>query len=1240
MDADKLNLLGHEVMVKGQIDQALDYFQKAIKVNPLLPQSHYNAGVCYMARGQYELALINYKKALSLSPNNTVILTNIGVTYDKMDNKNYALKYYKKAVGVEPTNIFALSSIGSIYISSNPKKAIEYLKKAIKINPNLSDGHFNLGICLGSTGNTTDAIKHFEETIKLDPRYSPTYGHLQFQLRKNCEWKRADEIFKTVKKVNENNLKDGILPAQTPFEAVVFNDNLKENFDIARVWSKYIESQVTKKAYPFEISKNKKVRVGFLSSDFYNHATAHLTFSFFNDLPADKFEYFIYSYGIDDKSRYRIFFESFKGFRDISIVSDFEAAEIINRDKIDILIDMKGYTERARLGICALKPAPILVSFLGFPGTTGASFIDYIIADSIVIPEKDDKFYSENIVRLPFTYQPTDNTQPILQNETKKSFNLPEKGFLFCSFNQSYKIDDKTLSSWIKIIKKVKNSYLCLLSENKEVENNLKKAFSTAGCNSDRLVFMPNLPKAKHLARISFCDLSLDTFICNGHTTTSDCLWAGTPVISLLGNHFASRVSASLLTAIGLPELITHSKKEYETLAIYLATHPKKLQAISYQLNANRYTHPIFNTDKFIKNFETALEKIYDKYRKNEFPENIYIKDNITKETSSMAQNNLGTIYLENKDFKNATKYLKNALKISPNNALANNNYGTLQKAIGNSNEAVKYWKKALTIDENLIESISNLGIYYLDTGQNEKAKFEFEKIIKLNPKDSSAFNNLGIVYLNQSIYPKAIENLKMAVKLNPNDYAATYHLGLAYRFIDDYKNSIKYLKRSLELKPDYGPALNIYTLLLMQICDFSEFNKYAGKIQLEHESPYVNVARVDSQELNLKVAKLRSSEIEKSVKGLTKPFSYHKHSNKLRIGYLSRDYFEHATAYLIEGLFINHDKNKFETFAYSYGPNDASLYRRKFEQEVDHFIDISNMGHVEAAQRINSDKIDILIDLKGHTKDNRLEIMALKPAPIQVSYLGFPGTIGSNFIDYIITDKIITPPNCQKYYTEKFAYMPDTYQINYDKRRIANIDYKRKDFDLPEKSFVFSCFNHTSKIDKETFISWMNILKRVPNSVLWLLSSNEIAEENLKKEAKNLKINPDRLIFARHIENSHHLARITLSDLSLDTFIYNGHTTTSDSLWVGVPVVSLQGKHFASRVASSLLSAVGLPELVTHTQKEYEDLAIKIANDKNLNIKLKQKLKENKLKKPLYNTKLFVQNLEKLYKKIYERRI
>ncbi len=290
------------------------------------------------------------------------------------------------------------------------------------------------------------------------------------------------------------------------------------------------------------------------------------------------------------------------------------------------------------------------------------------------------------------------------------------------------------------------------------------------------------------------------------------------------------------------------------------------------------------------------------------------------------------------------------------------------------------------------------------------------------------------------------------------------------------------------------------------------------------------------------------------------------------------------------------------------------------------------------AATKINQSGVDILVDLKGHTRNNRLEICALRPAPVQVTYLGFPGTSGADFLDYILTDRIVTPEDQSPYYSEQFAFLPHCYQINDHKQEISDTPFTRLDFGLPEDSFVFCSFNTNYKIEPVMFDVWMSLLNKVPNSVLWLLKSNELAASNLESEAEARGIDAKRLIFAEKIPKDQHLARYRLADLALDTRIYGGHTTTSDALWAGVPVLTLQGAHFASRVSASILNAVGLSELVTRNLADFQSLAIKLSQNSDELEALKAKLARNRLSEPLFDTPLFVANLESLYRRMWDK--
>jgi protein O-GlcNAc transferase len=357
---------------------------------------------------------------------------------------------------------------------------------------------------------------------------------------------------------------------------------------------------------------------------------------------------------------------------------------------------------------------------------------------------------------------------------------------------------------------------------------------------------------------------------------------------------------------------------------------------------------------------------------------------------------------------------------------------------------------------------------------------------------------------------------------------------------------------------------------------------------------------------------------------------------SRITVGYLSNNFKNHPTAHLIQGMFRHHNREKFKVFCYSYGEDDQSSYRKKIKTECDQFIDLRMLSHAEAVRRIYDDRVDILIDLVGHMKANRLCIPALRPAPVQVRWLGLAGTTGADFIDYIITDPVVTPEEHTPFYSENFVYMPYCYQINDNTQAIPENGLKRTDFGLPAERFVFCSFSTRYKFDPVMFNTWMKILKKVPGSVLWVLGGSKTAEKNLTQAAESRGVNCNRLVFAEKIPRDQHLARLRLADLALDTRIVNGAITTSDALWSGVPVITLQGRHFASRMSSSILSAAGLPELVAHSLDDFETLAVRLAGESDELSVIRQKLAQNRFTIPLFDTPGFVRNLEIAFKKMW----
>jgi predicted O-linked N-acetylglucosamine transferase (SPINDLY family) len=353
-----------------------------------------------------------------------------------------------------------------------------------------------------------------------------------------------------------------------------------------------------------------------------------------------------------------------------------------------------------------------------------------------------------------------------------------------------------------------------------------------------------------------------------------------------------------------------------------------------------------------------------------------------------------------------------------------------------------------------------------------------------------------------------------------------------------------------------------------------------------------------------------------------------------LKIGYLSSDFHDHPTAHLTLGIYGLHDRSQFEIYAYSIGHADSGPYRQKIIQTVDHFKDVYALGDQGIAAEINNDGIDILVDMKGYTGGGRPGILALRPAPVQANYLGYPGTMGADFIDFLIADPIIIPPEHDVDYSEKIIRLPHTYQATDNQQEIGPVPADKASVGLPEEMFIFCCLNVSAKIDHASFSAWMKILLAVPQSVIWLLDAPATAKNNLAKAAQEWGVDPQRLLYAPILPKAQHLARLGMADLMLDTFICNAHTTTTDALWVGVPLVTKTGEAFASRVATSLLHAVGLPQLAVATEDEYVNLAIQIATDPARLSELKDALRHRE-NTPLFDTPQYVLELEQAYLKM-----
>tara|TARA_Y100000589_G_C27177755_1_gene639469 strand:+ start:161 stop:2263 length:2103 start_codon:yes stop_codon:yes gene_type:complete len=553
-----------------------------------------------------------------------------------------------------------------------------------------------------------------------------------------------------------------------------------------------------------------------------------------------------------------------------------------------------------------------------------------------------------------------------------------------------------------------------------------------------------------------------------------------------------------------------------------------------------------------------------------------------------------------------------------------------------NANLAIDLLKRALKVNPISIILLSNMGYILQSLNRYEISIDYYKRALRLKSDDAIVLFNLANCYEEIFDYESAINFYKKSLLNNSNNPEAYRALGTIYSKLGNFKLAKNYLQECLLIDTKNSEALMTLMQLSADSCEWELVRKYFNSINnlkiTPHISPLTFLAIEDNPINHLVRARNTSQQRFKIKASKINTFS----NQKKRIGYFSSDFYNHATMHLMQKVFELHDTNYFEIFIYSYGKFQDEV-TEKLKKNVYMFRDVSLLSDQEITVIARKDNLDVAIDLKGFTREARLSIFAHRVARIQISYLGYPGSIGAKFIDYLIADKILIPKEYEKFYSEKIIFMPNTYQCNDDSKTIANLKLNRKDFNLPEGAVIFTCFNAPFKITEIEFNIWMRLLKEIDNSHLWLLSSNIFMEKNLKEEAAKRGIDNSRLTFAKKITLDQHLARHSLGDIFLDTFNYNAHTTASDALWGGMPLITYAGKSFSSRVSASLLTSLGLSELICSSEKEYYEKALDLGRNPRKVSYLKQKIFKNKFSYPLFDSRLFMKNYEFQIKKVIE---
>lgn len=641
------------------------------------------------------------------------------------------------------------------------------------------------------------------------------------------------------------------------------------------------------------------------------------------------------------------------------------------------------------------------------------------------------------------------------------------------------------------------------------------------------------------------------------------------------------------------------------------------------------------------------------------------------------AHNNRGVCQQELGHLDEALASYDRARALRPRYAEAHSNRGgALQKCL-RFEEALESYDRALACQPDYAEAHSGRGVVLMCLERLEEAVASFDRAIAARPAYAEAHSNRGAALRALKRYPEALASCQRALEIEPwcvdglanlgatfadlksfNEALACYERALTLRQdamgyasqggvlheLKRFEEAVTSYQRALVLDPNAGSLLGTLRHLRMQLCDWADHDADVARIAAGIDQgrsmarPFNVLSLLDSSALHRKASDIAVTELCTPRHRLP-PMIRHPRHDRIRLGYFSADLYGHAVTVLTAELFETHDRSRFELTAFSLGPNVHDETRSRIEPAFDRFLWVGAQSDWEIADLSRRLEIDVAIDLGGYTGDSRPRIMALRTAPIQVGYLGFLGTMGGDFMDYLIADPVIVPPEAREHYAEKLAYLP-SYQVNDTKRIIADKTPAREELGLPPSGFVFCCFNASYKITPDVFASWMRILAAVPDSVLFLVAGNAVAERNLRREAASRGISPDRLVFGARVAPAEYLARYRAADLFLDTSPYNAGTTASDALWVGLPVLTCIGKSFAARVAASVLTAAGLPELITRDRSQYEQLAIELATQPERLTAIRRRLTESRPSCALFDTPRMTRNLEELYTRMYERHL
>jgi predicted O-linked N-acetylglucosamine transferase (SPINDLY family) len=1152
-------------------------------------QEIFQLGYEHHRAGRRDQALAIYRQVIARQPDHLEALYALGVLLLETGNGSDAIGPLRHAIAIHQAAEYHLALGMALYQSGSKEDGILQFHQALKIQPNYVDAHLQLGVAYLASKQIDEAAGSLRRAIELQPTSAHAYNLLGYPLQQTGQLDESIACFHKAMSLQP----DSSLAHSNYVYGLLFHPawNAVGILKETRQWQQKHATFPVKEIPTHHLPRDqgRRLRIGYVSPNLRDHVIGRNLLPLFREHDRKQFQIYAYASVNQPDEITELIRSHCDSWRDIRPLSDQAAADLIRSDQIDILVDLALHLPYNRLPVFACKPAPIQVTFAGYPGTTGLDAIDWRLTDPYLDPPgENEAHYAEKSYRLPHSFWCYD---PAAMQwapggtvaSAPKTGPLPasKNGFItFGCLNTFAKLNDAVLVLWSAVLRAMPGSRLRLLAPSEAAERWVSGKMEEQGVSATRLDFVRSQPRREYLAEYSRIDLCLDTLPYNGHTTSLDALWMGVPLITRLGSTVVGRAGWSQLSNLGLTELAAHSDDAFVAIATKLASDLPRLAELRRTLRQRLLDSPLTDAKRFARDIEAAFLSM-EKARNN--------TQGSSRPPGAEACYQLGVKLQESGDLNGAIENLKQAIALRPNWAPAH-----LQ--LGHAQARQQSWEASLAA---------------------------YRQALALSPNFPQAHINMGVILNSRMSRPdEALESYRKALALQPTNAIALMNMGSAYRNVGQMKQAIACYEKAMEINPGSISAAGnrLYAMIFSPDYD-------AATILQEHKRWDQRFARPLIGDLKSRLTAFKSR-------------SPHQ---RLRIGYVSPNFSDHVVGRNILPLIREHDREQFEIHCYSIAAKPDGL-TAVFRSHAEHWHDISQINDNDATDLIRRDEIDILVDLAIHMSENRLLIFARKPAPVQVTFAAYPGTSGLSAMDWRLTDPYLDPPDqTDGDYVERSYRLTDSFWCYDPKAMESNETGAPVASPLPmalpalTNGYVtFGCLSNFCKTNERVLALWCKVLNAVPRSKLIMMAPPGSARQTVTQMLAGHGVSADRIGFVTLQPRRAYLETFSKIDIGLDTFPYNGHTTSLDSMWMGVPVVSRVGATVVGRAGWSELSNLKLTEFAAKDDSNFVKIAVDLANDLPRLAQLRQSLRQRMLGSPLTNAHKFAGNIEKAYRDMW----